>query len=404
MTDSKKLRIAMIVGTFPVYSETFITRKIDYLIQRGHDVHVFCRRFDRSMFNAAVYKKIVHRLRGIRKTRFERCFRSCENFLKTVICDAKSIKKMLRTESNIHHFLNCSASSFFTQNWDIVHCHYLVNVATIQEIRREIPCPVIASVYGYDATIFPYVSPQNFVDVQDWIKHVDGLTYSSEFLQQETHRITSTEGLIESIIFPETPTDLFSSCARENSHTPLRILSVGRLHWSKGYPVALKAMEILRERNIDFQYRIVGEGESRAELEYLIRNRGLQNYVSFEGRKKPEEVSETMQWADIFLLPSAKEEFGVVLTEAQACGLPIVASRVGGVPEATCEGQTSLLVEPGNPTAFADALIKLYNDTTLFRRMSAQGPAFAKKFDTNESGKKLEQFYNECIEHLASKK
>ena len=404
MTDSKKLRIAMIVGAFPVYSETFITRKIDYLIQRGHDVHVFCRRFDRSMFNAAVYKKIVHRLRGVRKTRFERCFRSCENFLKTVIYDAKSIKKMFRTESNIHHFLNCSASSFFAQNWDIVHCHYLVNVGMIQEIRREIACPVIASIYGYDATVFPYNSPQNFADAQAWIKQVDGLIYCCEFLRGETRKIASTDGLVESVIFSETPTDFFTPRMRETPHAPFRILSVGRLHWAKGYPTALQAVKILRDRNVDFQYRIIGEGESRAELEYIIRNRGLQNYVSLVGRQTPEEVREAMQWADVCLLSSTKEEFGGVLPEAQASGLPVVASRIGGLPESTSDGQTSLLVEPGNPTAFADALIKLYNDTALFRRMSAQGPIFAKKFDTNESGKQLEQFYNECIEHLAFKK
>ena len=157
-------------------------------------------------------------------------------------------------------------------------------------------------------------------------------------------------------------------------------------------------MEILRKRDIDFQYRIIGEGESRDELEFLVRDRGLQNYVSLDGRKTPEEVRESMQWADVFLLSSNREAYGGVLPEAQASGLPVVASRIGGLPESTSEGQTSLLVEPGDPFAFADALMKLCGDTELYHRMSAQGPVFAKRFDTLESGKKLEQFYLKCIE------
>ena len=418
--EDKKLCIAMFVGTFPIYSETFISRKIDYLVQQGHDVHVFCHHFDRSMPNADAYKKIVHQLKSVSGDKFkhfcpsenlariavrsEQCFHLCGNLLKTALYDARSLRKIFRTGSNVRRFwqlLNLSASSFFARNWDIVHCHYLINVGMIQEIRSEIACPIIASVYGHDATVFPYTSSQNFADVQAWIKQVDGLIYSSEFLRQETQKIASTKGLSEGIIHPETPTDLFLPCTRESLHTPLRILSVGRLHWTKGYSVALKAMEILRERNVDFQYRVIGEGEveARSELEYLIRNRGLHDNVSLDGRKKPEEVSEAMQWADVFLLPSVREDFGVVLTEAQASGLPIVASRVGGVPEATNEGQTSLLVEPGNPVAFADALQKICHDTALFCRMSTQGPIFAQKFDTNVSGKQLEQFYNECIAH-----
>ena len=363
MTDSKKLKIAMFTGIFPIYSETFITRKVDYLTRQGHDVHLFCYNFDRSMPHSGTYEKIVHLLEDVQ-------------------------------------FANFSKASFFSQTWDVVHCHFLVHVAMLQNIHHEISCPVIASIYGYDATVFPYSSQEQFAMTQEWIKQVDGLIYCCKFLQSEIQKIASTEGLAESVIFSETPTDFFSPRIREKPHTPLRILTVGRLHWSKGHPVALKAVEILRERKIDFRYQIIGEGETREELEYIIRNRNLQDYVSLAGKKTPKEVMEAMQWADIFLLSSTREAFGGVLPEAQASGLPVVASRIGGLPESTCENQTSLLVDPGNPVAFADALEKLCRDTSLFHRMSCQAPVFAKKFDTDESGKKLEQYYHQCIEHF----
>ena len=106
-----------------------------------------------------------------------------------------------------------------------------------------------------------------------------------------------------------------------------------------------------------------------------------------------------MEWADILLLSSVKEEFGVVLIEAQASGLPIVATNVGGVPEAVRESATALLVPPREPRAMTAAIARLLDDKQLYRSLSEHGPRYAAQFDTQCIGTQLVAFYRRILAH-----
>ena len=133
---------------------------------------------------------------------------------------------------------------------------------------------------------------------------------------------------------------------------PARLLNVATLSEKKGHRHLLEALTML---DGDERLDIVGEGELHDELEHLIAGLGLEGRVRLLGPRPKEEVAALMREADLFVLPSLNENLPVVLIEAQASGLPAVATRVGGVPELAVHG-TGELVEPANPRALAEAI------------------------------------------------
>ena len=136
---------------------------------------------------------------------------------------------------------------------------------------------------------------------------------------------------------------------------PLRLLSVGRLHWKKGHELALAAAAILRERGVELEYRIVGDGEHREPTEFAVTDLGLDGHVQLLGALDADGVREQLAWADALIHPSLTEAFGVAVAEAQAMGLPVVCSDAGGLPENIAHGVTGFAVPRRDVAAMADA-------------------------------------------------
>jgi spore coat protein SA len=159
------------------------------------------------------------------------------------------------------------------------------------------------------------------------------------------------------------------------SSTPI-VLYVGRLHPEKGVHVLMDAMRLLQERKVDVFYRVVGSsfsGGSKASryAKTLLRNSPSNGH--FEGYLSALEIAEMYQTSDILCCPSNwQEPFGNVNIEAMACGVPVVATRVGGIPEIASEGGV-LLVEPGSAADLADELQKLIEDKGLRAKLGAEG-------------------------------
>jgi glycosyltransferase involved in cell wall biosynthesis len=139
----------------------------------------------------------------------------------------------------------------------------------------------------------------------------------------------------------------------------LRVLSVGRLSAQKGHPVLLEAVAAARERGADVQLTLVGDGPLRDELRRLAGALGLDGAVTLPGAIGHDRLAELYQQADAFCLASFAEGVPVVLMEAMASGLPVIATRVMGVPELVEDGVSGLLVPPGRADLIADALVRL---------------------------------------------
>ena len=158
------------------------------------------------------------------------------------------------------------------------------------------------------------------------------------------------------VIYPAVDDNLLKvQLDREPSGT-LRILSVGRAHWIKGYTVALEAMAILKEKGIAFHYTLVAGGEE--ELVYTVSDLNLSSEVTLLDNLPQKMVFEQHANADLFLLSSFEEGIANVVLEAMALGTPVVATNCGGMGEVILDGENGLIVPIRNPQAMADAIIR----------------------------------------------
>jgi len=141
----------------------------------------------------------------------------------------------------------------------------------------------------------------------------------------------------------------------------LKILSVARLHPVKGLSDLIAACALLRDKGVDFECTIVGDGQERDELQTQVKTLGLTEYINLPGWVENEKLPEIYHNHTVFVLPSSSEGVPVVIMEAMASGLPIVATGVGGVPEIVEQGVNGALVEPHQPAMIADAVMNLSN-------------------------------------------
>ena len=158
------------------------------------------------------------------------------------------------------------------------------------------------------------------------------------------------------------------------------LLTVARLDFHKGIDTVIRALPAIRAAFPSARYAVAGIGSRRDSLEALASELGLGDAVRLLGFVPDDELPSLYNAADLFVLASRRydllvEGFGIAIVEASASGLPVIASRSGGIPDAVREGETGFLVDPEDPAAVAAAAIRLLGDDGLRRRMGAAGRA-----------------------------
>jgi glycosyltransferase involved in cell wall biosynthesis len=153
----------------------------------------------------------------------------------------------------------------------------------------------------------------------------------------------------------------------------VRVLTVGRIEREKGHRVLLDALNSLKRRGMTVHWTLVGDGSLRDSLRRRVEDLGLGGQVVLSGNVGQDRIRSCYLDAHLFCLPSLGEGVPVVLMEAMASGLPVVASQIMGVPELVEHGVSGLLVPPGRPEALADAIEGLARDPGLRRRMGEAG-------------------------------
>ena len=154
---------------------------------------------------------------------------------------------------------------------------------------------------------------------------------------------------------------------------PVRVLTVGRLVGGKGFALLLDAVHALVERGLDVALTVVGDGPSREHLHAQAARLGLADRVEWVGALGQDEIRAAYARADVFCLPSFAEGVPVVLMEAMAMEVPVVATRIAGIPELIEDGASGLLVTPARGDELADAIGRLVDDPALRARLGAAG-------------------------------
>lgn len=255
---------------------------------------------------------------------------------------------------------------------DIVHVSSLGPSAFYHLVtRRAWRAPTLVTLHGWarlrpaSGTLF-----RRIVTEADWLVGV------SHAVLRETSElapgIRARSSVIHHGIDLETRTSPW--CSKRTSPPavpadPPVLVCLGRLIREKGFDVAIEALNHVRRRFAAACLVVAGDGPDASALRERVRELGLEAHVSFPGPVAPVDVPALLRRASLVLVPSRVEAFGLVALEAAAMGRPVVAARVGGLPEVVEAGATGVLVEPDQPAALAEAIIGLLSNPASRRAM-----------------------------------
>jgi colanic acid/amylovoran biosynthesis glycosyltransferase len=191
-------------------------------------------------------------------------------------------------------------------------------------------------------------------------------------------------------------TDLFRPPPkREAGNRPLRVLCVSRLVLGKGLTLLLEA---LASEELDAELVLVGDGPERGAIEECARRLGLDGRVELTGAVGQDEIRSHYAEADVFCLPSFAEGVPVVLMDAMASGLPVVVTRITGIPELVDDGESGILVRPARADDLADALVRLAGSPELRRSMGEAGRRrVAADYDLERTSREMRGLFEEML-------
>jgi len=286
---------------------------------------------------------------------------------------------------------------------DLLHVHYAIPHATSAWIAREMLRPtrpdirVLTTLHGTDITIVGQ-DPSFHAIIKFSIEQSDGLTAVSRFLQRETVRAFGCAGcqieVIPNFIDPEVyDRTKYKAALREQFASGDRVL----MHISNFRPVK-RVRDVVRifarvRQEIPSVLVMVGDGPDRVHAEAEAREQGVEDRVFFLG--KIETVAPLLSAADLFLLPSQSESFGLSALEALASGVPVVGSNAGGLPEVVREGVSGALCAVGDTEAMARASIDILGDRNRWQEMSEFAARDAReRFAIDDVVEQYEAFYD----------
>jgi colanic acid/amylovoran biosynthesis glycosyltransferase len=198
-------------------------------------------------------------------------------------------------------------------------------------------------------------------------------------------------------------TDVFCPPDSRTHSGPLRLVCVATIHEVKGQHILVAALDRLRDLGVDVALRLVGDGPDRRRIQRQIAAADLGDTVEVLGSQPRDAVLRELQYADVLVAPSVptaegkREGLPVVLVEAMACALPVIASRLSGIPEVVRHDVNGLLVPPGDAAALAEAITRLAGDPTLRRHLGGNGRSTVRReFDLHDNARRLKRLFDQA--------
>ncbi len=213
-------------------------------------------------------------------------------------------------------------------------------------------------------------------------------------LGMSTDRITVVHNGLDARIFEER--------AATDQKDPGLIVYLGRLKKYKNVDHLIQAMAIVREAVPGARLMIVGQGDRRRALEALTRSMGLEEAVAFTGFVSEVEKIRLLTRAEVAAYPSNKEGWGITVIEANACGTPVVATRVPGLRDAVVDGETGLLIPLGDREAMARALIGLLRDPDERERLARNARARSRRYTWEDTARQTLRVIERTLEESAN--
>jgi len=287
---------------------------------------------------------------------------------------------------------------------DLLHVHYAIPHASAAYMAKQIlrteghDIPVITTLHGTDITLVGKDASYEPV-VTFSINESDGVTAVSEDLKEDTYKhfkVTKNIEVIPNFIdlqrFKKQKKDHFKKaiCPEDEK----LIVHTSNFRKVKRVEDAVKIFSNIR-RQTSAKLLLVGDGPERNSIETLCRELDIGDDVRFLG--KLEAVEEVLSVADLFLMPSEKESFGLAALEAMACEVPVISSNTGGLPELMVDGKTGFMSDVGDVKEMSKNAMFILSDENL-PKFKAQALKRAQEFDVEIILPHYEKYYQEVME------
>lgn len=286
-------------------------------------------------------------------------------------------------------------------NPDIVHAHRIAGYGLLGAISKFDNIPFILSIWGDDVFVSPKKSILHYWFTKFILSKADYLFSTSEIMKKESEKYTTKTIYVTPF---GVDTNKFSPIQKKGTGKGIIIGSIKKFYKKYGFEFLIKAIAILvydwKIHNINL--KLAGKGPEEKNLKKLVTELKLDQYVEFLGYLNEKEVPIVFKTFDIAVFPSihAGESFGVAAVEAQACGVPVIVSNIGGLPESTKVNYSSILSEPSNEYSIADALAKLIDDKDLREKMGSNARKFVTdKYNISENFTHIENIYKSILKN-----
>jgi N-acetyl-alpha-D-glucosaminyl L-malate synthase BshA len=289
---------------------------------------------------------------------------------------------------------------------DLMHVHYAIPHAATALLAKQMlkemdnrDLKVVTTLHGTDITLVGQ-DPSYYTLTKYSIEQSDAVTAVSAFLREETYRafgcgncdVRVIPNFISTADYHPSADDSFRRALAPTGH---RVL----VHVSNFRPVK-RVLDVVKifagvRKELPATLVLVGDGPDRDAAEREVDRLGLGKDVRFLG--KVENVGDILRGSDVFLLPSATESFGLAALEAMACGVPVVASAAGGIPEVVQDGKTGFLAPVGDVAGMAERALRILKDAAEQERMRRAAAARALEFSADRVVPRYEKLYEEVL-------
>jgi len=352
------MKIGIVLSQPPGYSETFFNSKIEGLQKNGFEVTLFCqnngvgfntckvKRFSKTTSNPIIQLLYFFKVYMVLLPYIKKVMNWYSLESKHGVSKLKFLKKV---------YIN---APILKADLDWLHFGFGTLALERETLAKAIVAKMAVSFRGFDIGIYPLKNPNCY---QKLWKHLDKLHVISE----DIHSLAAKQGLPETIpvtkITPAIDLEFFNTEKTENLSTmPIcKMITVGRLHWKKGYEEALLALKIVKYAGYQFQYKIIGEGDEYERIAYAAYELGLKDEVLFLGKLSREEVKKNVEEATVYLQYSIQEGFCNSVLEAQALGKLCIVSNAEGLSENVLNNKSGWVVPKLQHEQLAQKIIEV---------------------------------------------
>ncbi len=433
---SKSLRIAMFTGAFPVLSETHVLRQINGLIEGGHEVDIYAdsredvdgpvhpelgkhRLMSRTVFTEIPPETVRDELpvwpltgrawipgTGRSIHNMVRLVQAFPQFLTCLAAAPGLMGRVLRRSDYGHQAASLSALyrlarlAPLSRSYHVLHAHGGAAANNFRFARTLWKVPLVASFHGFDFFGLPRQDANQAA--RKVFATAEVVTADSEYGKALLLQMGCPPDKLRKLPRGLALEDFVFRERVRRAGEPLRILTIARMVEAKGIDYALQAVAALRKHHPLLRYDLLGDGPLRARHEALARELGIQECTIFHGARAAGEVKRLLGEAHLFLLTSVavdgeQEGQGLVLQEAQAVGLPVVATNQPAFREGVVEEQSACLVPERDAAALVERLNFLAVHPEIWPTMGRTGRALVEQhYDIKKLNAALVQIYREA--------